>query len=202
MQMQIIRERFILEFIADANARLFRPLTQIFCFCTSRLLLMVRPFSHLRELSRFLFMSMSVLLCLSQSSGRRGIDGGAVVDRVVAGRDDAVGDADDDNAALLVLERPQNTCTALSMLSMTVIHLHLSRGHAQRAAYQSRRQRERRRDKEAEDGMDTEQSHSHEDDKEGEQAYGELETILNNYNNYAALQSLAKLVGKIGRSLS
>jgi hypothetical protein len=54
-------------------------------------------------------MSMSVLLCLSRGHGRRGIDGSAVVDKVIAARDDAVGSADDVDvdAALLVLERPK-----------------------------------------------------------------------------------------------
>jgi hypothetical protein len=126
-------------------------------------------FSHLPETSRFLFMSMSVLLCLSQGRGRRGIDGSAVVDRVVAVRDDAVGGADKSMLPFWFLSARNS-----SMLSMTVVHLHLSCGHAQKAADQSRRQRRWQQGRR--DGHKA----LHRDDKEGEQTHRQLEKILNN----------------------
>jgi hypothetical protein len=59
---------------------------------------MIWLFSHLRKLSQ-LFMTMSVLLCLSRGRGRRESD--ATVIFVGAERDNAFGGSDDVNAALV-----------------------------------------------------------------------------------------------------
>jgi hypothetical protein len=59
---------------------------------------MIWPFSHLRESSQ-LFMTMSVLLCLSRGRERRESD--ATSDFFVAEGDNASGGSDDVDAALL-----------------------------------------------------------------------------------------------------
>jgi hypothetical protein len=59
---------------------------------------MIWPLSQLRESSR-LFMTMSVLLCLSRGRGRR--ESNATAYFVVAERDNASGSYDDVDAALL-----------------------------------------------------------------------------------------------------